>query len=515
MKQDNLHFDSKEKLNAGIQKVARAVGGTMGTGGSNAILEKIENPGHIMTNDGYSIANDIVLADPIEEMGRKILVESINRANKASGDGSSTTCVLTAAIVEEAQKLETDTHPMDIKRQMEDCLPIIEASLKDQTKELVEDGVLNVSLLEQVATISAEDESIGKMIAEIYTQIGPTGLVYWDISKTAEDTYTIGSGITVDDASYVTPYLCDDDKQQVRLKDPKILITRQKIASAGDFEKLAAELDSKNIKDLIVFCDEIDPLVIPNLVQTRLVRGFRIIPVKMPTLWKDWWYEDLAIATGATIIDPVAGLPMKDAKVEHLGTVGNIIVTKNDTFLDGIADVSEHVAALEAEKDDDATLRASRLNTKTARYYVGSHSESALSYRRLKVEDAIGAAYQALNGGVVPGGGLALYNASRYMPDTTGGKILTTSLPYLMAQICRNSGLNSVPDGVGEGIGVDTRTRELTDMFKAGITDPRNVVFNAVKNAISVASTVITAPTIVTLPRMEEDHNPLAQPAIR
>jgi len=172
---DNLHFDSKEKLQAGIEKVAKAVGGTMGTGGSNAILEAIESPGHIMTNDGYSIANAIVLADPIEDMGRKILLESINRANKASGDGSSTTCVLTAAIIREGVKADTKLHAMDIKRQLEECLPIVEASLKDQTKEIVKDGKIDVDLLKQVATISAEDETIGETIAEIYSKIGPKG----------------------------------------------------------------------------------------------------------------------------------------------------------------------------------------------------------------------------------------------------------------------------------------------------------------------------------------------------
>lgn len=239
MRVDNLYFDGKKRLQKGIEKVAQAVGGTMGTGGSNAILERLENPGHIMTNDGYSIANDIVFADPIEDMGRKILLESINRANKASGDGSSTTCVLTASIVEGGSDWGKDSiHPMEMKRQMEECLPIIEASLKDQTKEIVDGDAFDIKLLEQVATISSEDEEIGKMIAEIYGEIGKDGIVYWDISKTAEDSYSIGSGITVEGAGYVTPYLCDAETDgantnQVRLKDPKILITLQKYMAVG------------------------------------------------------------------------------------------------------------------------------------------------------------------------------------------------------------------------------------------------------------------------------------------
>lgn len=523
MLKDNLHFDAQQKLQAGIKKVAKAVGVTMGTGGSNAIIEAIENPGHLMTNDGFSIANAIVLGDPIEDMGRKMLLESINRANKASGDGSSTTCVLTEAIIDEGLKHAGEAHPMDIKRSIEECLPIIEKSLDEQTRHIVDDaGAFDLEQLEQVATISSEDPSIGKMIADIYSQIGKTGIVYWDVSKTSEDTYTIGQGITVEGAGYTSPYMCDatetgQNTNQIRIKNPYILITRQKIASAADFNEIGAYLNGQDVKDLVVFCDEIDPLVIPDIVKTRMIRGFRFAIVKMPVLWKDWWYEDLAKATNAKIVDPAAGLPMRDLKHEHLGRVGNIVITKDETYIDGIADVSEHVATIEAEATDDSKLRASRLNTKTARYFVGAHSDSALSYRRLKVEDAISAAWQALNGGIVTGGGSALLNVSAVLKGskTIGSKILATALEAPARRIYANAGAR-VPDmfmysGTDIG-GFDSRSKkEIGDMFKAGIIDPRNVVLNACKNAISVAATVITAPTIVTLPREEHDANPLSQ----
>lgn len=512
MIKDNLHLEAKEKLQQGIDKIAQAVGRTMGTGGSNAILEAIESPGHIATNDGYSIANAIVFSDPIEDMGRKILLESINRANKSSGDGSSTTCVVTASIIREGMK--HDENPMQIKRDMEACIPWISEQLDNKAKQVVFEDQINLTLLEQVATVSAEDEEIGKRIAEIYGIIGPKGLIHWDISKTPEDSYVVGSGITVDGATYVTPYLCDANENgtntnQVRLKNPKILITKQKISSAGDFEKIAATLDSKNIKDLIVFCDDIDPLVVPSLVQTRMMRGFRIIPIKMPVLWKDWWFEDLALATKATVVDPDAGLALKDLTIDHLGTVGNIVITKEDTHLDGIQDVSDHIKALEAEATDDSKLRASRLNTKTARYFVGAHSDSALSYRRLKVEDAISASYQALQGGVVAGGGSALASLSQHLPSSTGGKILKIALQSVAKQIVTNAGYpNTSLDGYDGTHGFDSRTMEYVDLFEAGIIDPKNVVVNAVKNAISVAATVLTAPTIVTLPREEKDYLP-------
>lgn len=524
LKQDNLHFDSQQRLRNGIKKIADAVGGTMGTGGSNAVIEAIENPGHILTNDGYSIANSIVLSDPIEDMGRKMLLESINRANKASGDGSSTTCVLTASIIDTGLSYKDKAHPMDIKKSLEECITTITESLEAQSRQLFdENGALDLNLLEQVATISAEDEEIGKRIASIYQEIGKDGIIYWDISKTTEDSHTIGSGITVEGAGYLSPYLCDatdsgQNSGQVRLKKPKILITRQKITSASDFDKIGASLYAKEVKDIIVFCDEIDPLVIPDLVKTRQVRGFRIIPVKMPVLWKDWWYEDLAKATGATAVDPEAGLTMKMLTEEHLGTCDNIIVAKNDTYLDGIQDLSQAVQELKEENTDDSLLRAARLNTKTARYFVGAQSDSALSYRRLKVEDAISASYQALNGGIVAGGGTALLNISRLLPNTIGGEILREALCEPIKRIISNSGhsedIEDLLEILAGDVGFDTREKEPVNMFEAGIIDPKNVVINAVKNALSVAATVLTAPTIVTLPREDYDPSPLEKPEV-
>lgn len=511
LKHDNLHFDAIERLQTGIAKVAKAVGGTMGTGGGNAILEAIENPGHLTTNDGYSIANSIVLADPIEDMGRKILLEAINRANKQSGDGSSTTCVLTAAVLEEGRKQEGH-HPMDIKRSLEECLPLIEANLKEQSRDVTVDNV------DQVATISAEDETIGKMIGEIYKQIGPKGIIHWDVSKTTEDSYTVGKGITVDGAGIASPYMYDRDnetgeyKKIATLKDPKVLIVKEKLTTAAVFDKLFAQMDAKGDKEVAIFCEDFDVNVVAQLVMTQQMRGFRAVIVKMPVIWRDEWYSDLALASGATVIDPRAGLQLKDITTEHLGTFGHLKIDVETTYIDGIKDLTTHVDGLTATGEDGALLRASRLNTKTARYFVGAQSESALSYRRLKVEDAISAAYQALNGGIVAGGGVALANVAKKLPDTIGGTILSEALFAPFQQVLTNAGIPKEAGGLSSKamlsmarptVGIDTRTKEAVDMFEAGIVDPTNIVLNAVKNAVSVAAAVLTAPTLVTLPREE------------
>lgn len=497
MPQDNLHVgnDSRTKLVSGIRKAAQAVGSTMGTRGSNALIQVIEMPGHMMTNDGATILQSIHFADPLEEMGKNILVESVSRANKQSGDGSSTTTVLTAAIIEEGLKC-TD-NAIDIKRSLEEALPIVEEQIKAQSKEITVDTVA------QVATISAEDEEIGNRIQDIYQQIGKDGIVYWDVSKTTEDSYSIGTGINIHDAGFLSPYMCDandagQNTNQIRLKNPHILVTKQKITSAVDFEKIGAELFAKTVTDLVVFADEVEPLVVPDLIKTRMMRGFRFIIVKMPTIWKDQWFEDIALASGAKLVDPSAGLPMREVKMEHLGTVGDIIITKTDTYIDGIKDLSDHVKKLEDEATEESSHRASRLNTKTARYFVGAPSESALSYRRLKVEDAISAAYQALHGGIVPGAGNAM--ACVVLPDTIGGRILETALLKPMLQIMSNAGI-TIKTEPAKGMGYDTRTRELVNLIEAGIVNPTNVEINAVRNAISVAATVLSAPTVVTLPK--------------
>lgn len=480
--QDTLHTgpDVREKLIAGVRKASGAVGSTMGIGGSNVIIEAIERPGHLTTNDGATALESIYFADPIEQMGRNILLEAVSRANKGSGDGSSTTCVATAAILEEGQH---DTgNPMELKRSLEECIPLIEEAIDAQTKQITVDEV------GAVAAISAEDPKIGATIQEIYQQIGKEGIVHWDISKTSEDSYTVGTGLTVEGATYYSPYMCDADEtgqntNRIKLKNAKVLIVKQKITSAGEFNELFATMFNKDIRDVVVFCDEIEPLIINDIILTRAKKGFRAILVKMPILWKDQWFEDLALASGATIIDAVAGLPIKDAKMDHLGSFEHITITKDQTFVDGIQSLTAHVEALKEDGSDEALVRAARLNTKTARYFVGAHSDSALSYRRLKVEDAIAAAYHALNGGIVIGGGIALAGIK------TGNRILDKALKAPHEQIVKNMGSSF----------------SAKDMQEQNVYDPATVVKNAAKNAISVAATILTVKSIITLPRQEQE----------
>lgn len=517
MKNDNLFSgkEAREKLMEGVRKGAEAVAATLGTSGSNSLIECVENPRHFATNDGATILASIKLADPIEEIGRAILFEAVSRANRASGDGSSTTCVLTQAILQEGMKYIGEVSPMEIKRSLEACIPLIEKSLSEQKREITVDTV------GQVATISAEDEEIGNRIQEIYQKIGKDGIIQWDISKTPEDSYSIGTGIKIDWATYVAPYMADEGGTTIRVSNPKILLTRRKITTALEFENLFRDLFQSGVKEIVVFCEDIDVQVISDLYKTQRIQGFRTIVIKMPILWRQEWWEDLSLATGAKVIDEISGIQLKDAKQEHIGTVNHIGITKEDTFLDGIQDLSKHILSLKVDGSDEALQRAARLNINTARYFVGAHSESALAYRRLKCEDAINSASAALENGILPGGGIALSHSGESIlngNDTTlGGKILDVALRKPLEQIIKNTG-KSVEDVTGwiaiaffggeKTRGFDSRTGTLVDMFETGIVDAYDVVLNAITSAIGVAASILTCQSVIILPRDEEQKPP-------
>jgi chaperonin GroEL len=504
---DNLYVgdEVREKLLNGINKCADAVKGTLGAAGFNGLLEAPDYPGYITTNDGISIAREIRLEDPVENIGANIIKEIASRSDKQGGDGTTTAVTLAQAILKEG--IKSTAAPMQLKKSLEACIPIIEAQLQKQSKTITEHDV------GKVAAISAEDEGIGALIQEIYEKIGKDGILYPDISKTFADHYTLGSGVKIADAGLASPYMADVDEKTMQpmnaatFKDVTVLITKQKITNArSDLETIIGQLMHKSVRDLVVFCDEFEPTVIPDLVTTRFKNGFRVALIKLPVIWKDQWFEDIARMTGATIIDG-QGLNFHGLKILHLGKVGSFLADKSDTFLDGTLDLMEYIKELEAEDTDESKIRAARLNTKTARLFVGAPTDAALSYRRLKVEDARNAAYQALHGGIVPGGGLALFNAAQKMPDTEGGRILRGALQAPLVQIMTNAGepeFNEWFPTIGGIYGYDAKTNKNEDMMEAGIVDPTNVVMAACRNAISVASTVLTARVVTVLPRVPD-----------
>ena len=501
MVKDNVFTgeEARTRLMVGVDKVADAVKGTLGAGGYNALLADPRPPYSIPTNDGISVARAIFLADPIEQMGANLMREIGAKSDKEGGDGTTTSITLAQAILHEG--LEAKESPMEVKKSLEECLPIILKSLDDQKRDITVDEVGNV------ASIAAEDEKIGALIQEIYQKIGKDGILYPDVSRTPEDSYTIGRGVKIEGAGLASPYMSDEKAEggltrTVNISSPKILITKQEIQNLYALERAINLLIPQGIKDLVVFCDQVKGNAVSEAIMTRQKNGFRTIIVQLPVLWQNEWFEDVAKMTGATVIDPSIGVGLDKVQSTYFGSCETLVIDRYDTFFEGILDLKDHIKELEKGSDEDK-IRAARLNTKTARLFVGAHSESALGYKRLKVEDARNAAWQALHGGIVVGGGIAFANIAQSMPDTTGGNILKKALLTPLYQILKNAGLSDKGTDIGGTKGVNTRTGKIVDMFEAGIVDACPVVKNAITNAISVAATVLTTRIIVTPPDME------------
>lgn len=494
--------DAREGIMRGVDAVSDAVKGTLGSAGYNALLEAQEYPFSLTTNDGVSIARAIQLSDPLERIGANLMKEIASRSDKQSNDGTTTAITLAQAILHEGMK--SDASPMEIKRSLEECLPLIEKAIDDQTKQITLDEV------GKVAAISAEDEQIGALIQEIYQQIGKDGILFRDISQTFTDHYTIGKGIHMEDAGYSSPYMVDLEPETgkplvgIKLKNPKVLVTT-KLSSLEEVGVLAANLKAKGITDLVIFCEEFEAIVLAQAAGTRIKNNFRIIVVKLPVLWRNQWLEDVSLMTGATILDGV-NKTLKQATETDLGSCETIEMDKTNTYFGGIKDIQGHIDGLNQEGSDESRIRAARLNTKSARLYVGAASDQALAYRRLKVEDAVGAAFQALHGGIVAGGGVALINTCIKLPDTIGGRILRQALVAPYEQILKNAGIEDdlASNSESESWGFNAKTGEVVDMFEAGIVDPATVVKTSVRNALSVAASVLTTSVVVTLPPQEE-----------
>ncbi|MDE2015908.1 MAG: hypothetical protein KGI72_05295 [Patescibacteria group bacterium] len=516
---DNIFVgeEARKGLIAGVRKVADAVGRTMGTSGQNSLIQAIEDPGHFPTNDGWQIANAIKLADPIEDMGRRITLEAINRANKESGDGSSTTCVLTAAILEKGMEQLANFSPMEIKRSLEYYIPVVEEHLQKQVREV------SVDSLTAVASTSAENPEIGKRIEEIYKKIGKDGVIHWEAGKSPEDSYSISTGFKIEGAGYASRYMCDvDDGGQIqksaRLKDVPVMLYRGKITSAAQFDGVMGMAFNEGTEEVAIFCDEIEPAAVNDFVGTivkyaRQGRKFRIVAIKMPVIWNDEWWEDLEIASGAHIVGPhpAALVTLKNANLTNFGRIGYLTVSADEVYVDGIERLgilASHISQLKEKGDDDSLRRAERLNTKTARYFVGGYSPNAIAYRRMKVEDAINAASCALAEGIIPGGGVALLNVAESLTvRDPGALILKEALEVPFRQILKNGSWEDNRNG--ENTGIDSRTGKTVDMFKAGIVDSHSVTMNAVRNAIGVAATIITIGNVVLMPRDENPMGPM------
>lgn len=463
----------------GIDIAVDAIRLTYGNGGTNAVVENVNYPYHEVANDAQTIIQAIELTDPVEKRGLGFLKELMDKANNSSGDGRKTTAILAQTIIREALKKEKTGN--EIKKELDAYIDIIENKIFEKTKQIELDEVY------AVAKVAGESERIGKLVQSVYKSIGKDGIVHIEASGTYTDDITLIEGVRFVDTGFLSPFMVHDElavkenRKETRAvyENPTILVTKRKINHIKDINPLLETMLNRGQKDLVIFADDMDSNVASLLVELHKSKRMNILIIKAPILWRNYVYEDFAKITGATIVEDASGVNFKNLTLDHLGTCGKIIVDKEETVVIGIKDISDHIENLKLTNTNDDKLRLSWLTTKTAILKLGANSESELSYLRLKTSDAINSARLALKSGVVKGGGLCL----KEIGEEIDNKILWRALiePYYLIQE-NNGGL------------------EVTD----DIQDSALVVKNAVRNAISLATTILTCNIVVYLPPKEQ-----------
>ena len=488
MENKNNFVSGKEAINGmliGINKVVDAIKLSYGPKGINAVIQSDLFPGHLVANDCETIIQAMHLEDPIEMMGLSLLKELSNKSHRDSGDGRKTCILIASEILNSGFK--SDLSGMELKRELDNLIPIIENEIDKQKQTITEEEVY------KVATIAGESKEIGELLGGIYKQIGKDGIIILEGSGTFNTSYSTIDGIRFTDSGYLSPYMVHDEsarkdgrkETKAIYENPTILVTKKKISHLNDINPLITTLNKQGKKDLVIFTDDMDSGVASIMVKAHQDKIMNILIIKAPVLWKNFIFEDFAKVTGATIVEDATGINFKNLEPKHLGTCEKITVDKEETVVISNRDISEHIAELKADASNDSKLRLSWLQTKTAILKLGANSESELSYRRLKCEDAINASRLALKDGVVEGGGRSLFLVADLLTHTVGGEILNRALKAPHDQNLKNMGLECWNWG-------------------DDVVDAAAVTKNAVRNAIALASTVLTCGVVISFPQKNQ-----------
>lgn len=474
----------------GMKLASNAIRLTYGAKGCNSVIEQDFYPFNIVANDAQSMIQAMDIEDTLGKRGLQFYKELCDKAEKDSGDGRKTTLIIAEEIMERGY--DADISGMQLKHDLDALLPLIENSIDAQKKPIT------VNEVESVATIASESPVIGKLIGDVYNEIGLEGVIQPEyVLGQKGHNFKVKEGVRFQQTGYLTDAMCyDEEARQENRKEtravyenPVILVTKRKIEKLADINPLIKKLESLEKRNLVIFTSDMDSNVASIMVTAHKNPAIyaNITIIKAPVVWKDYVYEDFAKCVGATIVEDATGVNFKNLDLKHLGTCGKIEITKDETILLGTQDITEHLQSLKAEGSNDSLLRLSWLTTKTAILKIGADSESELAYFRLKTSDAINSSRLALIDGVVSGGGFALFNASNEIPDTIAGRIMSEALKAPLKQNCFN-------------LGVD-----IGETFGENVVDAAKVQKNAVKNALSIASTLLTTSVIITkIPKTPE-----------
>ena len=517
--------DARERVLTGAEQLYEAVKVTFGPKGGNAVIAK-EYGGPIITHDGVTVAENIVLRDDKEEfLGQKVGAELIKQAasklNKKAGDGTTTVTVLTYHILKEANKLiVAGYNPQELRVGIEQAGAEIVAKLAKQAESI--EG--NNAKVAEVATISAGSQEIGDLIAEVIAKIGKDGVVTVEPGQSLAMESEVVEGYSLDKGFASPFFVTDPARQEAVYTKPDILITDQKISSVQEFVPFLEKLAQAGKKDLVIIADEVDGEALSVLVLNKLKGVFNTVVIKAPAFGdkRKAIMEDLAILTGATLVSKDHGLTFENVGLEVLGSARKVIVTKDDSTIIEGAGSSQAVKnrikqlatwadnASQAYEKDQFKARQASLEGKVAVIKVGGATETEIDEKKYRVDDAVAATKAALAEGIVAGGGVTLINLASQLKisgsdaEKAGRQILQTALKQPFVQIMKNAGLNAeallakVEEAkAGQGINVMQPEAGLVDLKQAGVVDPVRVTKEAILNSVSIAGTAITMGALV------------------
>ena len=512
--------DARKALQSGIDKLANTVKITLGPKGRNVVLDK-KYGAPLITNDGVTIAKEIELDDPFENMGAQLVKEVATKTNDAAGDGTTTATLLAQALVREGMKnIAAGANPMVLKKGMDQAVDTAVETIVANSKKI--EGSDEIA---RVGAVSAADENIGKLIAEAMEKVTADGVITLEESKTAETYSEVVEGMQFD-RGYISPYFATDtDKMTANLDDAYILITDKKISNIQDVLPLLEQVVQAG-KKLLIIAEDIEGEALTTLILNKLRGTFVCVGVKAPGFGdrRKEMLQDIAILTGGTVITSELGLELKDTTIDQLGRAKSVTVSKENTTIVNGAGSTEQIqariaqirAAIEnttSEFDKEKLQeRLAKLAGGVAVIKVGAATEIEMKEKKLRIEDALNATRAAVEEGIVAGGGTAYVNVIDDVAallntvegdEKTGVAIVVKALEAPVRQIAENAGfegsvvVDKIKASGKKGYGFNAYTEQYVDMIENGIVDPTKVTRSALQNASSVASTVLTTEALV------------------
>ena len=526
--------DARRALGRGVDALANAVKVTLGPKGRNVVLQK-KFGAPTITNDGVTIARDIELEDPFENMGAQLVKEVATKTNDIAGDGTTTATLLAQAMIQEGMRnVVAGANPMIIKKGIDTAVKALVEEIKTKAKKV--DGKADIA---QVASISSANEETGELIAEAMEKVSNDGVITVEESKSMTTNLSVVEGMQFD-RGYISPYLVTDtDKMEAILDDPYILITDRKISAIADILPILEQV-VKQGKQLAIIAEDVDGEALTTIVVNKLRGTFKALAVKAPGFGdrRKAMLEDIAILTGGNVISEELGRKLDSVTLEDLGRARQIRSTKEETtIVDGVGDkdaiaarvaqIKKQIAETTSDFDKEKLQeRLAKLAGGVAVIEIGAATEVEMKDQKYRIEDALNATRAAVEEGIVAGGGTtfidilpALDKIQAEGDEKVGVNIVRRAIEEPVRQIANNAGLEGsvVVENVkkaGDGIGFNALKNEYVDMIKAGIVDPAKVTRSALQNAASIASMVLTTETLVADKPEEKPAAPAAAPGM-